>query len=95
MFVTWQYYSGHQGRSPTGKTSRSSVSSPLSSLSSDISDTVCVCVGFTRVVVSVYVCCAVTAVMRVQLSILGGELFQHKDQVSCIMRSCDYMGCVM
>ena len=40
-----------------------------------------------------YVCCAVSALLRVQLSVLGGGLsLQHRDQVGhvmCYMTSCD------
>lgn len=49
--------------------------------------------GFTRVVVSVYVCCAVSALLRVQLSVLGGGLsLQHRDHVGhvmCHVTTCD------
>lgn len=42
--------------------------------------------GFTRVVVSVYVCCSVSALLRVQLSVLGGGLsLQHRDHVGHVM----------
>lgn len=38
-------------------------------------------------VVSVYVCCAVSAMLRIQLSVLGGGLFlQHRDQVDHMTR---------
>ena len=88
---------GQLGKSHSGKTSRSSVSytsrHPPSLHDSRTHVCVCACVcvhaGFTRVVVSVYVVCAVSAVLRVQLSILGGGLFlQHRGEVS--MWSCDH-----
>ena len=41
-------------------------------------------VGFARVVVGVYVCCAVCTLLRVQLSVLGGE-FTQRDQAGHVI----------
>ena len=83
---------GRQRRLLCGRTSRSSVSRSLTLSSACLpaclpasllppSAYLPVCAGFARLVVSVYVCCAVSAVLRVQLSMLGGRLFlQHRDQ---------------